>query len=662
MMSKLQDSLAGPGYVILNALRALNIITFLDIIASCVVMLVKINNYNGFFFFQAVTHAIMALISIGLIVTELPVFRRYINRSWPMFGEEAGFFALAVIMLILGVAVLGNLNTEAMTQKSLGLAFWRIIISAGILAMVVSLVNILATIIFTDRAQGVSARHVRQYGAVAPQKVLSRASSRSFQPGQNSKREDDSLPSYSPESFSKRFTKRVSGGRFPVKISSPMNPTNNGKSLQVPSVNDAASSRYSRDSEGITIPDLAHHPAYQSKTRLYASSIMAGIGISWETVKSLLIFFGPILLPRLITAYRSLRVSIASRPPAQPIPAGASRALNVLFASVAFFLVLSLPFNPHAPEANIFTLTRSRINTPSDVLFHRLSRLRPNNLLTDTDVRLRERLTSLGARKVYLTYGPDALVSCQYCSFENLDTYFLYYLPFHVLLPHLVHLAILGAATSAPLAGRESARWRTKFTLAGLVLAALDLWIVYSYDAVTSASPAMRAGQTPPVGLYNMITLLRPLALTIFDALCALVIYLSSTNRFFFKPPSQKDQVDQAVSAVLTLLTGANNKLHAASVARNAVVRDKALKSRDDVYWQTMVAVENPTRGSGSGAGPTEQQIEGVERVDVVNNIWEEEEVARAMSRAMAGQGGIDLAQLGTNAHEFVRGVTEGMD
>lgn len=334
----------------------------------------------------------------------------------------------------------------------------------------------------------------------------------------------------------------------------------------------------------------------------------------------------------------------------------------MLFASVAFFLVLSLPFNPHAPEANIFTLTRSRINTPSDVLFHRLSRLRPNNLLTDTDVRLRERLTSLGARKVYLTYGPDALVSCQYCSFENLDTYFLYYLPFHVLLPHLVHLAILGAATSAPLAGRESARWRTKFTLAGLVLAALDLWIVYSYDAVTSASPAVRAGQTPPVGLYNMITLLRPLALTIFDALCALVIYLSSTNRFFFKPPSQKDQVDQAVSAVLTLLTGANNKLHAASVARNAVVRDKALKSRDDVYWQTMVAVENPTRGSGSGAGPTEQQIEGVERVDVVNNIWEEEEVARAMSRAMAGQGGIDLAQLGTNAHEFVRGVTEGMD
>jgi hypothetical protein len=61
-----------------------------------------------------------------------------------MFGEEAGFYALAAIMMILGVAVLGNLNSEPMSQKNLGLAFWRIIISAGILAMVVSLVNVLA--------------------------------------------------------------------------------------------------------------------------------------------------------------------------------------------------------------------------------------------------------------------------------------------------------------------------------------------------------------------------------------------------------------------------------------------------------------------------------------------------------------------------------------
>lgn len=63
MMAKLKESLAGPGYVILNAIRVLNIIVFLDTIAACAVMLVKINMSNGFFFFQAVSHAVVALIA-----------------------------------------------------------------------------------------------------------------------------------------------------------------------------------------------------------------------------------------------------------------------------------------------------------------------------------------------------------------------------------------------------------------------------------------------------------------------------------------------------------------------------------------------------------------------------------------------------------------------
>lgn len=62
-MGNLKESLTGPGYVILNVVRALNIVVFLDMIAACIVMLVKINMQNGFFFFQAVTHAVVALIS-----------------------------------------------------------------------------------------------------------------------------------------------------------------------------------------------------------------------------------------------------------------------------------------------------------------------------------------------------------------------------------------------------------------------------------------------------------------------------------------------------------------------------------------------------------------------------------------------------------------------
>jgi hypothetical protein len=61
-----------------------------------------------------------------------------------MFGQESDFYSLAGIMMILGVSTLGNLNTKAMTQEEIGMAFWRIITSAGILAMVVSSLNVAA--------------------------------------------------------------------------------------------------------------------------------------------------------------------------------------------------------------------------------------------------------------------------------------------------------------------------------------------------------------------------------------------------------------------------------------------------------------------------------------------------------------------------------------
>jgi hypothetical protein len=57
-MGFFKNSLAGPGFVILNTIRGLNIIAFLDLIAASVVMLIKITLVNGFFFFEAVTHVV----------------------------------------------------------------------------------------------------------------------------------------------------------------------------------------------------------------------------------------------------------------------------------------------------------------------------------------------------------------------------------------------------------------------------------------------------------------------------------------------------------------------------------------------------------------------------------------------------------------------------
>ncbi|GAB1191519.1 hypothetical protein APSETT444_000698 [Aspergillus pseudonomiae] len=137
-MASLKESLAGPGFVILNAIRVLNIIALLDIIAACAVMLVKISLLSSFFFFEAASHVIIAGVS------KLPFFRGYFDHNWPLLGQDSGFITLALAMLILGVSILGDLNTEATSQESLGNSFWQIVLSAGILAMIMSAINLVA--------------------------------------------------------------------------------------------------------------------------------------------------------------------------------------------------------------------------------------------------------------------------------------------------------------------------------------------------------------------------------------------------------------------------------------------------------------------------------------------------------------------------------------
>ncbi|GAT25472.1 similar to An04g00630 [Aspergillus luchuensis] len=615
-MASLKESLAGPGYVILNAIRVINIIVFLDIIAASVVMLVKIDLLTAFFFFEAVSHVATAGVSIFLIISELPFLRGYFDRNWPLLGQNSGFITLAIAMLILGVGVLGDLNTNATSQESLGMAFWRIVLSAGILAMIMSVINVIAvsrtsgfvsatlivwntqSFIFADSDLGVSARHVRVYGAVAPQKVMSRNGS---QPPTGDK--------ISPLEANFRFLYGPESG-YPITTE-----------LQC------------------------------------AIAILRKDGI-----KSVLIFFAPIIIPRAINYYRTLRVALSSRPPPRPLPQDASRALNVLFLTITLFFCLSLPFNPHAPSPSIFTLTNSRLTTSTDIIFSRLARLRPNESLTPSDTLLKSKLTSTLARKVYLRFGPETLTNCAFCSLDNLTTYAIYHLPFNVLLPHLFHMATIGLVTSSTFAGSDASKWRKEFSIMGIAFTLLDIYVVMSYDPMAYASAAVRAGVAVPSSSYYQIGLLRPLLFAIFDGVCALLIWLSATRRFFFTPPSQAEQVDQVVSASLGALSGSTSKLHAVTVARNAVVRDKMLRDRDEAYWRTVVAmnVDNPAMKAGTVVGGGENGEE--EGAVPPTSIWEEEEVVRAMSRAMAGQGGVDLARLGMDAAEYVNGVTAGLE
>jgi hypothetical protein len=109
----------------------------------------------------------MLTLPVFLIVTELPLFKGYFARNWPLLSPSHGFVTLAIAMIVIGIQVMGNLNKSAGSQQALGLAFWRIVIASGILIFTLGWINLLASYIFRDRKEGITARMVRSHGAVA---------------------------------------------------------------------------------------------------------------------------------------------------------------------------------------------------------------------------------------------------------------------------------------------------------------------------------------------------------------------------------------------------------------------------------------------------------------------------------------------------------------
>ncbi|EEP80778.1 predicted protein [Uncinocarpus reesii 1704] len=372
----------------------------------------------------------------------------------------------------------------------------------------------------------------------------------------------------------------------------------------------------------------------------------------FDTIKSLTIFFAPILIPRAISLYRSVRQSIAQQRhvPPKPLPPKSSRALNILFLSTALFLILSLPINPHAPAPNIFALTSSRFSTPTDLIFKRLARLRP---LTDTETLLRAQFVLPQARKIYLRFGPETLLSCPFCSPANPNSYLIYYIPFNILLPHLFHLLVIGIVTSAPVVGTATARWRSMFFWTAFILFLAELSFVAAYDPYATGALNMVA---IPTSFYTRLYTVRTLVFTVFDGLCAALIYLSGTNRFFLgamaPSPSADEQIDEFAEAVGTSLASAIGKLHALGLVKNAIMRDPVLKGKDDARWAEIIARSGGMVGEDG------------------TSILDDEEVAQAVSRVTkraqnAGHGGNEagLSKEGLDkATKFIEGVTAGLE
>lgn len=286
---------------------------------------------------------------------------------------------------------------------------------------------------------------------------------------------------------------------------------------------------------------------------------------------TLLIVFGPFLLPRLIGLFNTSR-AVSRSVPIRPAPKQVQRALNLLFVSAVVCLALSLP--RFAPE-NIFLSTQSRYQIETNVLFTRLRMLRS---LTPDDEQLQTKFTANASNKLlYFAFGPDSLLNCVWCNNDHWN-YFLYSLP-KLAAPHLAHLAVLGFATSS-LIGPEGSRFRTHATIAGLTLAVTEIWYLGTYDPAVNK----RAKILQEIDFAHWrIRLLRYLCFAVVDAALGATLWLTSTNRWLAKP----EPIAQRLESTARTAEETLHKLRALGLLENSISRDQGLRAVREEYWTT---------------------------------------------------------------------------
>jgi hypothetical protein len=339
-----------------------------------------------------------------------------------------------------------------------------------------------------------------------------------------------------------------------------------------------------------------------------------------SNVHSILIIFGPFLLPRVLDWINVARATSRSVP-IRPTPARVQHALNLLFVSAVVCLVLS--FSRFAPE-NIFLKTQSHIRTETSVLFARLRHLRE---LTGEDEALRGKFASVRNKLLYLTYGPDTMLNCAWCSTadgNDQQNYFLYSLP-KIAMPHILQLAVLGLATSS-LVGSEGSRFRTHATIAGIMMMVVEAWYMGTYDIATNRRATFVRDLD---SAHWRVRFLRYISFAVVDIALGLVLWATSTNRWLAKPVSIAERIETTTRQAEETL----NKMRALGLLTNSVNRDPALRGVREEYWRT----------------------EG----QVMAETVQDEEVTEQINKAIST---MDFGALQGRVGEVADGILEGID
>ncbi|CAD6506551.1 BgTH12-07778 [Blumeria graminis f. sp. triticale] len=345
------------------------------------------------------------------------------------------------------------------------------------------------------------------------------------------------------------------------------------------------------------------------------------MSVSWDTLKTLTLFFGPILLPKLVGYYRAYKYELSKPHSAvRPVPKPVLGALFILFSTSCYLLVLTLPY--FSPE-EIFTLTSSRLQIPVDVLFNRLAALRPSGL-TETDLLFKSKIVSTDSRLLYLQYGKPTIMNCTFCSPDDPKSYFYYALPI-LITPHLLNLFVLEFSTSSFFTNRDGKVWRTRANIAAMVLGAIDIYRVFNYPFLKNA----RVTTLDNIEFFFWTSRLqRLLALAILDSTIGWVMYLSSTRRAFFDSSTALDHMESLQYA----LNVVQSKLTALEVLKNTIVQDNDLRDQNNRHWMN--------------------------EIERTSEILEDESVVAAI--ALAKQSRVDMKTVKKDADNYSRHIMSG--
>ncbi|KAK4175428.1 hypothetical protein QBC36DRAFT_189935 [Triangularia setosa] len=159
--------LRGSGHLILHALRACTLVALVVVMVSCWAMIVLSGITGHFQFFDVISHFFVFAISVVLLISEVGLFKPWFRNNFPILGPDHSLGWLGLALLVTGCSIMADLVKPAYSIDNLGLAIWRLVLSSGILAITFGVFNMVASVVFRDGENGITARNIRSNGSLA---------------------------------------------------------------------------------------------------------------------------------------------------------------------------------------------------------------------------------------------------------------------------------------------------------------------------------------------------------------------------------------------------------------------------------------------------------------------------------------------------------------